>query len=115
MKVLSQIISACQLHEQKALKPSKGAVTIYDWDRGGRDIGGGLEKIQYPKRDFEKFLILERGSEIFVPFKVPKIPGEGLTLDQILSYCTSIQILMRSPQLANMTRYQLQDDLNSIF
>ena len=31
-----------------------GTVIIYDRDRVGRDMGVGLEKIQYPKRGFEK-------------------------------------------------------------
>ena len=77
---------------------SQGAVIIYDWDESGRDMGGGLEKVQYPKRVFKKFFILERGSEIFVSFKFPKIPGKGINLDQISACCTSIGILMRSFQ-----------------
>ena len=36
----------------------KGAVITYDQDGGrrdmGPDMGGGLEKMQYPKRGFEK-------------------------------------------------------------
>ena len=32
----------------------KGAVIIYDRDRGGRDMGGSLEKITVSKEGFRK-------------------------------------------------------------
>ena len=32
----------------------KGAVIIYDWDGGGRDMEGVWKKVQYPQRGFEK-------------------------------------------------------------
>ena len=44
------------------IKPLKGAVIIYDWNRGGRDMGVSLEKIQYPKRGFEKVFHSREGS-----------------------------------------------------
>ena len=101
--------SLCYQKEHNIFSILKEAVIIYDWDGGGRDMGEGLEKIQYPKRDFEKVFDSREGY-----FKAPKIPGEGLNVDQISSYGTSIQILMSSLQYANMITFRSHDDSNLI-
>ena len=65
------------------------------------------KKIQYPKRGFEKLAILSI-------LQNPKNPRGGLNLDQILSYCTFIQILTRSLQYANMITFHFHADSNLI-
>ena len=41
---------------------AKGAVIIYDWDEGGRDMGGVLKKIRYLKRGYENVFHSGEGS-----------------------------------------------------
>ena len=89
----------------------KEAVITYDREGSGRDMGGGLEKI---KRGFWKsFFILERDHEVFCVLQSLENPG-GFNLDQTLSYCASIQILMRSLKYANIIKFRSDNDSNSI-
>ena len=69
---------------------------------GADEILEGVWKNAVSKERFQKNFPFEIGVlTFFVSFKTRKNP-EGLNLDQISSYCTSIQILMRSLQYANM-------------
>ena len=69
------------------------------------------------------FFCLETGPEISCIFQSPENPmgrggggvGGELSLDQISSYCTSIKILIRLFQYANMITFQSHDDSNLIF
>ena len=51
---------------------NKGAVIICDRDRGGGDMGGGLEKIQYLKRGY--VFHSREGPEIFCVLQIPPPP-----------------------------------------
>ena len=71
---------------------------------------GSGKKYSIQSGVIKKFFILERGPEFFCVLQSPKYPGGGgggrrLNLDQISSYCTSIQILMRSLQYANIITF----------
>ena len=73
-------------------------------------MGGVWKEMQYPKRGFQKVFHSREG---FGNFLCPSTP-EKSSLDQISSYCTSVQILIRSLQYANMITFRSHADSNLI-
>ena len=90
-----------RIREQALFMAGMGAEEMWEGVWKKYSIQRGLSK---------RFLILERCPKIFCVLQSPKNPRGGTQLDQISSDCTSIQILMRSLQHANMITFRSHDD-----
>ena len=77
---------------------------------GAEEIWEGVWKNTVSKEVLKVFHSRE-GPEIFCVRQNLKNPA-GFDLGQTLSYCTSIQILMRSLQYANMITFRSDHDSN---